>query len=265
METARKMISVAAHFCQADFVKFQKRDVSDIPNGDKPHPDPSNSFGNTYAEHRRALEFTVEQHQELSAYARLQGIYYACSVFDVQSVKDILTCDPAYIKIGSGVNHRQDILREVCENWPGEIHVSTGATTNGEIAELMSFLVGYGRGKNVVLYHCVSAYPTEFADACLLGIKELRFQWGDMVKSIAFSGHHRGISLDVAAQVLKASFIERHFTLDRTMKGSDQAASIEPDGLRKIVRDCQSVALAMNNKPRVIPACEFKFREKNKG
>ena len=98
--------------------------------------------------------------------------------------------------------------------------------------------------QDLVIYDCTSGYPVPFEDICLLEITRLRELYADRVKSIGFSGHHLGIAVDSAAVALGAEWIERHYTLDRTWKGTDHAASLEPDGVRKLARDCRAVAKA---------------------
>lgn len=99
-----------------------------------------------------------------------------------------------------------------------------------------------------MIYDCTSGYPVPFEDICLLELSRLRELYSDRVKAIGFSGHHLGIAVDSAAVALGAEWIERHYTLDRTWKGTDHAASLEPDGVRKLVRDCRAVAKALTYK-----------------
>ena len=98
-----------------------------------------------------------------------------------------------------------------------------------------------GRLKDIVLYHCVSGYPVENSELYLNEISNLKKLYGDKVLAIGFSGHHKGIAVDVAAYTLGATWFERHFTLDRTWKGTDHAASLEPDGLRRLNRNLKSI------------------------
>jgi len=115
----------------------------------------------------------------------------------------------------------------ICNSYNGEIHISTGMTTKEEIENIIGFYEKHKMNKNIVLYHCTSGYPIDFNEVCLLEIARLKKEYGDKVRSIGFSGHHKGIAIDVAAYTLGATWIERHFTLDRTWKGTDHAASLE--------------------------------------
>ena len=114
------------------------------------------------------------------------------------------------------------------------------------------------------MYCCTSGYPVAFQDVCLLEISRVKEKFSSIVKEIGFSGHHLGISVDIAAFILGVSWIERHFTLDRTWKGTDHAASLEPDGMRKLARDVRNVAKAVNYKKTEILEVEKIQRHKLK-
>jgi len=251
MDIAKELISVAARVCRADVVKFQKRcnrELLSPEQFDAPHPVPANSFGDSYGLHREALEFTAEQHGELQEYCKSENITYATSVWDLTSAKEIAALNPALIKIPSATNLHWDLQGWLCENYGGEIHVSTGMTTKQEIGEIVDFYEQRGRAKDLVVYNCTSGYPVAFEDICLGDINFLTENFGHRVKAIAFSGHHLGIAADIAALTLGATWVERHFTLDRTWKGTDHAASLEPDGLRRLVRDLKNVEKALKPK-----------------
>ena len=152
----------------------------------------------------------------------------------------------------------------MCDNYEGEIHISTGITTKNEIEKIVCFFDERKRSEDLVVYNCTSGYPVPFKDICLLDILILQDKYGNKVKSIGFSGHHLGIAVDVAAYTLGAHIIERHFTLDRTWKGTDHAASLEPMGLRKLCRDLRATHDALSYKPKDILDIETVQREKLK-
>jgi N-acetylneuraminate synthase len=267
MEIAKEMISVAARVCKADVAKLQKRNNRELlppEQYDAPHPVPSNSYGPTYGAHREALEFSAEQHAELMEHGRREGIVVATSVWDLTSAREIAALDPALIKIPSATNLHWELQNYLCQNFKGEIHVSTGMTSRDEIAQIVDFYEERGRAKDLVLYSCTSGYPVAFKDICLREITRLREQFATRVKAIAFSGHHLGIAADIAALALGAEWVERHFTLDRTWKGTDHAASLEPDGLRRLVRDLRNAELALSYKAEEILDVEKVQREKLK-
>ncbi|MBQ0127772.1 MAG: N-acetylneuraminate synthase family protein [Bacteroidales bacterium] len=267
MEIAHEMIRTAATYCKADVVKFQKRCNQELLSPEEynaPHPNPANSYGSTYGEHREFLEFDLEQHRQLQQWCKEEGIEYSTSVWDLTSAREIASLNPSMIKIPSACNLNRELLGYLCDNYPGQIHVSTGMTSPEEIEQIVCFFEQKGRAKDVVLYNCTSGYPVPFEDICLLDLVTLREKYGDRVGAIGFSGHHLGIAVDSAAVALGAEWIERHFTLDRTWKGTDHAASLEPDGVRKLARDCRAVYKALTHKSEDILDIEKVQRNKLK-
>lgn len=267
MLIAKELIQIAATYCKADVVKFQKRCNRELLSKDEfdaPHPNPVNSYGATYGEHREFLEFTLEQHRELQEYCSECGIEYSTSVWDVTSAKEICSLHPKLIKVPSACNLNKAMLGYLCDEFKGKIHLSLGMTTRTEIEQIVSFFEERGRNRDLVLYNCTSGYPVPFDDVCLLELSWLREMYADRVGGIGFSGHHLGIAVDSAAVALGAEWIERHFTLDRTWKGTDHAASLEPDGVRKLVRDCKAVYKALTYKHEEILDIEKVQRNKLK-
>ena len=116
----------------------------------------------------------------------------------------------------------------------------------------------------MVLYACTSAYPCEVKDLYVLEIKKIIDEYKDRIFNVAFSGHHLGIAMDVGAYVLGAKYIERHFTLDRSMKGTDHSASLEPSGLSKLCRDLNNMYLGLKYKNGIIIKSELDQRKKLK-
>lgn len=250
-EIAKELVRVAYKECGADVVKFQKRNNLELLGEEgynAPHPNPVHSYGDTYGAHRDFLEFTADQHKELMDYCNELGVTYSTSVWDLTSAKEIAAFEPELIKIPSACNTHYEMLDWLCKNYKGEIHLSVGMTTKEEIDTIINFFVERGRNKDVVLYSCTSGYPVPYEDICLLEIKKLKEQYGDVVKAIGFSGHHLGVAIDDAAAALGAEWIERHFTLDRTWKGTDHAASLEPDGLKALVENLRQIEKAMTYK-----------------
>lgn len=267
MNTAKKMIETAAICCKVNAVKFQKRCNKEYLTPEQynaPHPNPINAYGTTYGEHREFLEFSLEQHRQLKKWCEEYGIDYATSVWDMTSAKEIATLNPKYIKIPSACNNNLEMLEWLCNNYFGEIQISLGMTTHQEEKEIIDLFVQKGRNRDLVIFSCTSGYPVPFEDVCLLEIKRLREAYGDIVKSIGFSGHHLGIAVDIAAYTLGASIIERHYTLDRTWKGTDQAASLEPEGVRRLVRDLNATYTSLTYKENEILEIEEQQRNKLK-
>ncbi len=267
MDIAKDLIETAAHFCKADAIKFQKRCPKELLTPEQynaPHPNPANSYGNTYGEHREFLEFDLDQHATLKKWCDDAGIIYSTSVWDLTSAKEIASIHPDFIKIPSACNTNFEMLDWLCSNYEGEIQLSFGMTTHEEEEAVIKLFEDKKRADDLIIYSCTSGYPVPFKDVCLLEINRLKQEYGHRVKSIGFSGHHLGIAVDVAAYTLGASHIERHYTLDRTFKGTDHAASLEPDGIRKLVRNLNAAYEALTYKSEEILPIEQVQRKKLK-
>lgn len=267
MEIAKELINTAAMYCRVDAIKFQKRCPKELltkEQYDAPHPNPINSYGKTYGAHREFLEFTVEQHAQLKEWCEQVGITYSTSVWDMTSAKEIAGLKPKFIKIPSACNTHYEMLQWLCDNYKGEIQLSFGMTNYQEEEEIVQLFENNGRAKDLVLFNCTSGYPVPFEDVCLLEINRMRKQYRDRVKEIGFSGHHLGISVDVAAYTLGAPIIERHYTMDRMWKGTDHAASLEPDEIRMLSKNLYSVYEALKYKKEEILPIEQVQRDKLK-
>ena len=269
IKIAKQFIDVAQKFCNLDFIKFQKRHPKSLLNKKEynaPHPNPENSYGSTYGLHREKLEFSLSQHISLKKFCEKNRLTYSTSVWDLKSAKEITSIKPKFIKIGSATNTNYDVVVYLLKNFKGKIHISLGMTTKKEEEKLISLIVKYNRCKDIILYACTSAYPVESKDTCLLEILRLieRYKKKKLVMDIGFSGHHKGIALDVAAYALGANYIERHFTLDRTWKGTDHSASLEPDGMRKLKRNLEETHRAFKYKKNAILGIEKDTRKKLK-
>lgn len=267
MAIAKELITVAALFCKVDAVKFQKRTPRELLSPeqyDAPHPNPANSYGATYGEHRENLELNLEQNRQLKEWCEELGLIYSTSVWDMTSAREIVSLNPAFIKIPSATNLNSTLLEYLCGAYEGEIHLSVGMTTHSEEEAIVSQFEKHGRSKDLVLYSCTSGYPVAFEDICLLELTRLRETFGSRVKKIGFSGHHLGIAADIAALALGAEVFERHFTLDRTWKGTDHAASLEPDGMRRLARDLRNVSKSLTYKTSEVLPVEQVQRDKLK-
>lgn len=266
-EIAKELIKLSKD-CGADVAKFQKRNNRELLTEEQyhaPHPNPYNSYGDTYGAHREFLEFTVEQHAELKQYAESIGIDYSTSVWDATSAKEISSLNPILIKVPSACNNNYDMLKVLRDEYQGEVHISFGMTTQIEEQEVIRFFEATNQAKNrLVIYSCTSGYPVPFKDVCLLEINRLYKDYERRVKEIGFSGHHLGIAIDVAAYTLGAKWIERHFTKDRTWKGTDHAASLEVPGLQKLIRDLEHTYDALQYKKEEILEIESVQRKKLK-
>ena len=273
MEIAHRMIKLLGCFktlnpeSAIDIVKFQKRTNKELLTPEEynaPHPHPENSYGATYGEHREFLEFNQDQHRQLKQWCEEEGLIYSTSTWDLTAAKEIVALNPELIKVPSARNLDFEMLGYLRDNYKGEVHLSFGMTTKEEEKKIVDFFKEKDRAKDLVIYACTSGYPVPFEDICLNEITRLKETFGKDVKAIGFSGHHLGIAVDVAALALGATHFERHFTLDRTWKGTDHAASLEPMGLQKLARDLRNVSKALTSKSEDILDIEKVQRKKLK-
>lgn len=264
---AKELITLA-HSCGAKIAKFQKRNSSELLTPEQyaaPHPNPNFAYGKTYGEHREFLEFSVDQHAELKKYCESIGIEYSTSVWDVTSAREMVSLNPKMLKVPSACNNHMGLLRVLRDEFKGKVHISFGMTTKEEEKAVIDFFEETGQARDrLVIYSCTSGYPVQFEDVCLLELLRLKKEYDDRVLAIAFSGHHLGIAIDVAAYVLGAEYIERHFTKNRTWKGTDHSASLEPGGLGTLVRDLEATRQCLRYKDQAILPVELEQRDKLK-
>lgn len=254
--------------CGADVAKFQKRNNKEYLTEEQysdTHPNPSNAYGETYGAHREFLEFDVNQHRLLKEHCDKIGLVYSTSVWDVTSAKEMISFNPSLLKVPSACNNHFEMLKVLRDEFTGEIHLSFGMTSKEEEKKIVQFFEETDQAKNrLIIYSCTSGYPVPFKDVCLLEIVRLKNEYGERVKHIGFSGHHLGIAIDNAAVALGAVWIERHFTKDRTWKGTDHAASLEPNGLKKLCRDLKATYDSLSYKEDEILEIEKVQRKKLK-
>ncbi len=266
IEIAKELIRVSKD-CGADVAKFQKRNNKELLSEEQyntPHPNIHNSYGDTYGEHREFLEFSIETHKELMNYCKSIEIDYSTSVWDVTSAIEIIGIQPSFIKVPSACNTNFEMMKVLRDEYDGDVHISVGMTTTDEVVAFIDFFKSTNQAKRLVVYSCTSGYPVPFKDVCLLEILKLIKLYKDEVKEIGFSGHHLGIAIDISAYTLGASWIERHFTLDRTWKGTDHSASLEPEGLKKMIRNLNATYEALTFKNEEILPIESVQRKKLK-
>ena len=243
VEQAMQMIA-KAHECGADAVKLQKRHNSSLYTADfynRPYESES-SFGPTYGMHREALEFGAVEYRTLQEYAQSLGVTFFATAFDFNSADMLAELDmPAY-KIASGDVVNTPLLRYVAEIGKPVIF-STGCATLEDVLRAYDAVAEVN--EQVVIMQCTAGYPAEWSELDLGVIRTYGELFPDAV--IGFSSHDNGISMPVAAYMLGARIVEKHFTLNRTSKGTDHAFSLEPVGLRKMVRDLERAHKALGN------------------
>ena len=240
---ARKMVQTAAQI-GVDAVKFQKRHTESLLSRagmDAPYTGP-NSFGKTYGEHRNALELDVEQMKELKALAESLGLVFFASAWDGVSLEQLLDMDMQILKICSADLVNIPLLRQAgTANIP--IILSTGMSTLEEIDRAVAELRRFH--DRIILLHCNSCYPCPDEEICLPVMNILKERYG---LPVGYSGHERGIGPSVGAAALGACVVERHFTLDKTMRGTDHVASLEPEEFSRLVSMIREVEVASSGR-----------------
>jgi N-acetylneuraminate synthase/sialic acid synthase len=252
VEQAKELFK-AAKEAGAHAVKLQKRDNRGLYTREayaKPYEN-ENSYGATYGEHREALEFERPEYEELKAYCAELGITFFATAFDFKSADFLAELDmPAY-KIASGDLTNTPLLRYVARIGKPVIF-STGGGTIDDVRRAHETL----REENdqIAVLQCTAGYPAEWDELDLSVIGTYREEFPDTV--VGFSSHDNGIAMAVAAYVLGARIVEKHFTLNRAMKGTDHVFSLEPQGLRKMVRDLVRTRRALGDGTKNVHASE---------
>jgi sialic acid synthase len=243
LDQAKEMFE-AARWCGAHAVKLQKRDNRSLYTRDyfnRPY-DNESSFGPTYGEHREALEFGREEYAELQAFARSQGLAFFATAFDFASADFLAELDVPAFKMASGDLTNTPLLRYVSELGKPVI-LSTGGGTLDDVRRAYETVAE--ANDQVAILQCTAGYPAAWDELDLRVVTTYRELFPDT--PIGFSSHDNGIAMAVAAYVLGARIVEKHFTLNRALKGTDHAFSLEPQGLRKLVRDLQRTRLALGD------------------
>jgi N-acetylneuraminate synthase/sialic acid synthase len=234
----------AAKECGATAVKLQKRDNRSLYTQEafnKPY-EHENSFGATYGEHREFLEFGEYEYRELQQYAQELGITFFSTAFDIPSADFLEALDmPAY-KIASGDLKSLPLIKHVAR-FGKPIIISTGAATLEDVKRVYDEVMPIN--PQLCFLQCTASYPANFEELDLRVIETYRQMFPGAVAGL--SSHDNGIAMAVAAYVLGARVMEKHFTLNRAMKGTDHAFSLEPVGLRKMVRDLKRTRQALGD------------------
>ena len=223
----------------------------------EPHPNEIFSYGRTYLDHRNNLELSIEQHKELKEYCESIDIEYSTSVWDITSAKEIISLNPKFIKIPSACNNDKDMFNLLINNYDGEVHISTGMTNEVERKDLYRKLSLYKRNR-IVIYHCTSGYPVPFDKLYLKEIINLSKNF----PKVGYSNHGYGIATEPVAYALGARYFERHVIDDRLFRHTDSAASLEFQGLSKMIRDIKAISLSLKYKPYQIDEMEMEQRRK---
>jgi N-acetylneuraminate synthase/sialic acid synthase len=252
---AAELVRIAADG-QADAVKFQKRTIDQLLTRaalERPYLH-ANSLGATYGEHRHKLELSEADWYRLRDLALSLGLEFIGSAWDRGSADLLEELDTPALKTPSAVLTDLELLEYIARKRRPMI-VSTGMSTLQEIDQAVERILRYNDA--LILLQCTSAYPSEFVDINLRVMDTFRKRYGVLV---GYSGHERGIAVTEAAATLGACVVERHFTKDRTLPGPDHAASLEPTGLKKLVRDIRHIEVALGSPEKSIAAAELPVR-----
>lgn len=255
---AKQLIDWAVH-AGADAVKFQKRTVEKVYTKEELDRYRESPWGTTNREQKMGLEFGKKEYDEIDRYCREKGIEWFASAWDVDSQDFIASYGLKYNKVASAMLTNMELVEKIADEGRYTF-VSTGMSTMEEIDAAIE--VFKSRNCPFELVHCNSTYPMKNEDANLEMINTLKKKYGCKV---GYSGHETGRIVSVAAAVMGASSIERHITLDRSMYGSDQAASLEVGEFYKLCKDIRSLPPIMGDGIKKLTEGELAVRRKLRG
>ncbi|KAG7313817.1 hypothetical protein KOW79_022313 [Hemibagrus wyckioides] len=258
IEIAKKMIKMAKD-CGADCAKFQKSELEFKFNKlalERPYTS-KHSWGKTYGEHKRHLEFTHQQYRELQSYAQDIGIYFTASGMDEMAVEFLHQINVPFFKVGSGDTNNFPYLEKTAQKGRPMV-VSSGMQSMETMRRVYQTVKKHNQ--NFCILQCTSAYPLEPEHVNLRVITQYQKEFPDI--PIGYSGHETGISVSVAAVALGAKVLERHVTLDKNWKGSDHSASLDPSELAELVRSVRIVERALGNGIKGMLPCEVPCHDK---
>ncbi len=255
---AKELIKKAKE-CGADAVKFQKRTISRIltREGLDASYDNPNSFGKTYGEHKAALELSEADYKELLDYCNEQEILFCASGWDEESIDFLDELGMAFFKMASADLTNFPLLVHTAKKGKPMI-LSTGMANLDQVKTAYDTIININN--NVAVLQCTSTYPAVFEEINLNVLHTYKKEFPNAV--LGYSGHEKGIAIPPVAVGLGAAIVERHFTLDRTMKGGDHAASLEPAGFAKMVRDIRNVEVAMGSFTKEVQESELPIFKK---
>lgn len=253
MDIVKKLIDMAV-FAGCDAVKFQKRTIELVYTSEELVRPRRNPFGQTNGDLKRGLEFGEKEYQEIDRYCKERGIIWFASPWDVKSVDFLEKFNAPCYKIASASLTDDELLKQIRSKGK-PIILSTGMSTTEQIKHAVDVL----GEENLILLHCTSTYPSKYEELNLNVIPWLKKVFNS---PIGYSGHETGIVESVMAVALGACVVERHITLDRAMWGSDQAASLEPDGLNRMVRDIRMIPDILGDGVKKVYDSEIPIMEK---
>jgi len=258
LEIAKKLIDVAK-VAGCDAVKFQKRNPEEAVPEEYKNVTRETPWGiMTYLDYRKRVEFSNNDYEEIDKYCNSSNILWTASCWDLSSLEFIIDFNVPFLKIPSAlITHKLylESIREVKNKKELPIFLSTGMADMALVNRIVNFL----GEENLVLLHTVSSYPANYDDINLMVIRKFKEKFNC---PIGYSGHEVGLQISLAAAALGANVIERHITLDRAMWGTDQAASVEPQGLIKLIRDIRAIEKAIGTGEKLVMPGEISIMEK---
>jgi N-acetylneuraminate synthase len=268
LNTAKRLIDIAAA-AGCDSVKFQKRNPDVCVPEDEKSKIRETPWGKmTYLDYKYKVEFGKEEYDEIDQYCKERKIDWSASPWDLDSLEFLLQYDIPYIKIPSAMLTNDELLLAARDTGK-KIILSTGMSTREEIDHAVVLLKSnivvepyYEIAGNFVLLHCNSTYPAPIDELNLSAIKTLKGRYNC---EVGYSGHEFRLGTSVAAVYLGATVIERHITLDRSMWGSDQLSSVEPQGLFKLMSGIRELELARGDGEIKVTESEKKVRKHLRG
>ena len=240
MSICKELIDVAVDAC-CDAVKLQKRDLDHVYTQELLNSPRESPWGTTQREQKEGLEFDTEQYQEIDKYCKGKNIEWYASAWDTKSQEFLRQCDCKYNKIASAMIVYEDLLKMVAEERK-HTFISTGMTVYDDIQKAVDIFKA--AECPFELMHTISTYPMKNEDANLNMIHSLRKKFNC---DVGYSGHEVGLAVSYAAAAIGITSLERHITLDRSMYGSDQSASVEPPGLKQLVGAVRKIEQAMGD------------------
>ena len=255
LTTAKKLIDGAVN-AGCDAVKFQKRTLEDVYSPEELDVPRESPWGMTNREQKNGLEFGESEYDEINQHCNDLGIEWFASAWDLKSQEFLRKYDLRYNKVASAMLTHKELLVSIAQEGK-HTFISTGMSTLEQIAAAVDIFEEYACPYE--LMHCNSTYPLNECDANLNVIKTLRDRFGC---AVGYSGHEVGIIICVGAVALGATSIERHITLDRSMYGSDQSASIELGGLNRLVTYIRTIETAMGIPEKVVTDKEKQIASK---
>ncbi|XP_043530471.1 N-acetylneuraminic acid synthase a isoform X1 [Chiloscyllium plagiosum] len=258
MDIAKQMIRMAKE-CGADCAKFQKSELEYKFNTkalERPYNSP-HSWGPTYGDHKRYLEFSHEQYKELSKFAEEVGIFFTASGMDEMAVEFLHELNVPFFKVGSLDTNNFPYLEKAAKKGRPMV-ISSGMQSMETMRKVYNTVKPINN--KFCFLQCTSAYPLEPEDTHLHVITEYKKEFPDV--PIGYSGHETGIAISIAAVAMGAKVLERHVTMDKTWKGNDHQASLEPSELQELVRSIRIVEKAFGSPIKRLLPCEMACHNK---